>query len=466
MSNFDPFGDFEARGYLRNHHGVKEPGIIKRIEHNAFARNIERALSNLQSAPEINLEFIQETHRTLFSDVYPWAGQDRSQNAADLSITKGTVDFQLAPYIPRGVEHALKSASNHQAFRQDPGKVIGELAYAHPFLDGNGRTITAVVSELTRRAGFHIAWENTDKGAYLKALTKELDDPNKGHLTGYLKDHIRSGELDLGRAAKTLTTLPGLSASERESTTHEQTKPILTIVAGPNGAGKSSLTATGVFGVAPVIDPDAIARSIQPDDPSAAGRRAGKRALDLRNDLLTKGKSFVVETTLSGNSTLSLLQDAKAHGFEVELKYIGLSDVAQSKSRVAGRVVSGGHDIPAEDIERRFARSLDNLPEAISRADRTELYDNSGRDPHRLVAKLDPERSLFRDAPVWATDAAFGAAQNDLSKAETVAELERATSRAFDAAKAAGVSNDQLTREIKKVERSHVRKNDRTGHDL
>lgn len=466
MSTFDPFGDFEARGYLRNHHGVKELGIIKRLEHNAFARNIQRALSNLQNAPVINIEYIQETHRTLFSDVYPWAGQDRNQNAADLSITKGTVDFQLAPYVLRGVEHAMKSAADHKAFRRDPGKVIGELAYAHPFLDGNGRTITAVVTELSRRAGFHIAWENTEKGAYLKALTKELDDPNKGHLTGYLKDHIRSGELNLEQAARTLTTLPGLSAPEHQSTADDKTTPTLTIVAGPNGAGKSSLTAAGVFGDAPVIDPDAIARSIQPDDPSAAGRRAGKRALDLRNDLLTKGKSFVVETTLSGNSTLSLLQDAKAYGFEVELKYIGLSDVAQSKSRVAGRVVSGGHDIPAEDIERRFARSLDNLPEAISRADRTELYDNSGRDPHRLVAKLEPERSLFRDAPVWATDAAFGAAQNDLSKAETVAELERATSRAFDAAKAAGVSNDQITREIKKVERSRVRKNDRTGHDL
>jgi len=463
MSAFDPFGDYESRGYLQSHAGVKSTDIIKRLEHNAFSRNVLRALKDLQNAPNINLERVQETHRTLFSDVYPWAGEDRSQNAADLNITKGAISFQLAPYIPQGIDHALKNAANHKAFRQDPGKVIGEFAHAHPFLDGNGRTITVVASDLARRAGFHIAWENTEKEGFLKALTNELNDPNKGHLTSYLKDHIRVGERSIQEIASTLITLPGLSAPEQR---RDDAQPILTIVAGPNGAGKSSLTASGVFQGRPVVDPDAIAKALNPDDPSAAATRAGKRALDLRKEYLTKGQSFVVETTLSGNSALALLDEAKAHGFKTELRFIGLSDVELSKSRVAGRVVAGGHDVPTADIERRFTRSLENLPDAISKADIAELYDNSGKHSRELVANLEPDRSLFLKAPKWASDVAFDAAQSDLSRAQTVEELQRATDRALEAAKAAGVTEEQISREVRDVDRSRSRKNTREGHDL
>jgi len=463
---FDPFGDFETRGYLRNHAAVKDPDIVKRLEHNAFSRNIKRALTALQTQSEITHESLRETHRLLFSDVYPWAGQDRSQNAADLQITKGDVEFQLAPYVPHGVDHALSGANDLAAFRDNPGKLIGELAYAHPFLDGNGRTITTVVSELSRRAGFQIAWEETNKLDYLSALTKELDDPKAGHLTAYLKPFVRDGTLDIERAARTLTTLPGLSVPDQKIERVQDLEPTLTIVAGPNGSGKSSLTATGIFGEQPVIDPDAIARSINPDNPEAARTRAGKQALDLQNDYLGQNKSFVIETTLSGNSTLSLIDEAKRHGFRVDLKYIGLENVDLATSRVAARVAAGGHDIAQEDIERRFVRPRENLPEAISKADVTELFDNSGRMPHRLVASLQREKFLFRDAPVWATDAAFDAAQNDLSKAQTVQELERATARAFDAARAAGISDDQLAREVQRQERSRTRKQTREGHDM
>jgi len=69
-----------------------------------------KALSELREASEISLESVQQVHRTLFADVYPWAGDDRSQNASDLHITKGAVDFQLAPYVPHGVDHALANS--------------------------------------------------------------------------------------------------------------------------------------------------------------------------------------------------------------------------------------------------------------------------------------------------------------------------------------------------------------------
>ena len=45
--------------------------------------------------------------------------------------------------------------------------------------------------------------------------------------------------------------------------------------------------------------------------------------------------------------------------------------------RVAARVARGGHDVPAQDVIRRYARSLENLPRAMQLADKVTILDNS-----------------------------------------------------------------------------------------
>ena len=44
---FDPFDDFETRGYLRNVAGQKDLEIVKRLEHNSFLTGIDEAFQNL-----------------------------------------------------------------------------------------------------------------------------------------------------------------------------------------------------------------------------------------------------------------------------------------------------------------------------------------------------------------------------------------------------------------------------------
>jgi cell filamentation protein len=93
---------------------------------------------------------------------------------------------------------------------------MGYLAYGHPFLDGNGRTIMVVHSLLAERAGFSIDWSATDKTAYLDALTMEIDRPGRGHLDAYLKPFVRDavGERQL---AVEVTKAPGLSGGHTET---------------------------------------------------------------------------------------------------------------------------------------------------------------------------------------------------------------------------------------------------------
>ena len=77
-------------------------------------------------------------------------------------------------------------------------------------------------------------------------------------------------------------------------------------------------------------------------------------------------EDFAFETTLAGRSYLKLIHRLKADGWRVELIYLALPSMEMSKWRVAERVAHGGHNIPSEDIERRFARSLANLLDLFS----------------------------------------------------------------------------------------------------
>ncbi len=121
----------------------------------------------------------------------------------------------------------------------------------------------------------------------------------------------------------------------------------------------------------PVIDPDLLAYRL-----GLSGVGAGRLALKKVDAAIDAGESVIVETTLSGRSYHRRICRARAAGFRTELHYIGVDFPEISMARVALRVAQGGHDVPQEDIRRRFARSLQNLPAMIMACDSAILYDN------------------------------------------------------------------------------------------
>ena len=86
---FDPFGDFETQGYLRNLAKEKDPEIVRHLEHAAFLTGIDAALERLVKIKQLSYTDLLETHKSLFEAVYPWAGQDRRTTAPNLAISKG-----------------------------------------------------------------------------------------------------------------------------------------------------------------------------------------------------------------------------------------------------------------------------------------------------------------------------------------------------------------------------------------
>jgi cell filamentation protein len=213
---FDPFDDFETRGYLRNLVGEKDLESVKRLEHRSFLAKLDEAFSNLRQIDRLTYSDVLDTHKTLFEDVYPWAGQDRAQTAPEIAVSKGSVLFAHPNHAKIAVEHALRMGQDKTLMADMPGEVMGYLAYGHPFLDGNGRTIMVVHSELAERAGISVDWAATDKAEYLTALTCELNSPGKGYLDAYLKPLVGPA-IGWERLASHVARTSGLAGNPKEA---------------------------------------------------------------------------------------------------------------------------------------------------------------------------------------------------------------------------------------------------------
>jgi cell filamentation protein len=208
---FDPFGDFDTRGYLRNTEQLKDPAKVKALAHRHFRKNIRSAFAALSRVDRITYEDVLAAHKMLFGEIYPWASEDRATTAPGLAISKGNrFDLFAHPHdIRRAAEYGLQSGQDATFMASHPGEIMGMLAYAHPFLDGNGRTIMIVHTELATRAGIGIDWTRTDKHAYLTALTNELERPGKGELDMYLKPFVEPAT-SRAHAAASLGAMRGL----------------------------------------------------------------------------------------------------------------------------------------------------------------------------------------------------------------------------------------------------------------
>lgn len=178
-------------------------------------------------------------------------------------------------------------------------------------------------------------------------------------------------------------------------------KPVMTVFAGTNGAGKSTLTKKFNDQLGEIIDPDAIAKTINPRHPESVSPSAGREAIKRVRECIQNGKSFSIETTLAGKNAIRQMDQAKKAGFEINLYYVGLKNVEYHIERVETRVRNGGHHIPEEDIRRRYDRSIANLPEALTLSDRSFIFDNTSK--FRLVMELERGKvqTLSKDMPQW-----------------------------------------------------------------
>lgn len=103
------------------------------------------------------------------------------------------------------------------------------------------------------------------------------------------------------------------------------------------------------------------------------------------DECVAAGHDFAFATTLSGLSYLQKIKRWQTLGYQVKLWFLSLPSGDLAVSRVAQRVMQGGHNIPEDVIRRRFKVGLKNFNQHYCYAvDSWMLYDNSGMKPKLL----------------------------------------------------------------------------------
>lgn len=158
--------------------------------------------------------------------------------------------------------------------------------------------------------------------------------------------------------------------------------PELIIIAGPNGSGKTTITtqflhhewSEGIL----YINPDIIAQEKFGDWNSTESiLKAAQYCENLREDCLRERRSFVFETVFSAKDKIDFILRAKEAGFFIRLFFIATSSPAINASRIANRVMEGGHDVAISKIISRYQKSIINCSLIAPIVDRLYVYDNS-----------------------------------------------------------------------------------------
>ena len=176
------------------------------------------------------------------------------------------------------------------------------------------------------------------------------------------------------------------------------------VVAGPNGSGKTTFAREFLPNYVKCpnfVNADLIAQGLSPFEPRIAAIKAGKLVLSRIHDFTKSGSDFGFETTLSGRTHLNMFHRLKASGYRIHIFFLWLPGVELSLLRIKDRVVDGGHNVPVNDVKRRFTRSMSNFFHTYCPlSDTWMLFDNSGSAPI-LAAKGNNGHCVIENSEIY-----------------------------------------------------------------
>jgi predicted ABC-type ATPase len=176
------------------------------------------------------------------------------------------------------------------------------------------------------------------------------------------------------------------------------------IIAGPNGSGKTTFAKKflpNYVNCPHFVNADLIAQGLSPFSPRLVAIKAGKLVLEQIREFADKNVDFAFETTLAGKSYLSFLNELKKNSYSVRLFFLWIPNVDIALARIKERVAEGGHDVPEQDVKRRFHRGLYNLFKLYRPIlDSWMLFDNSSANP-TLIAEEKEGKIKVAKRELW-----------------------------------------------------------------
>ena len=133
---------------------------------------------------------LQEIHKTLFDEIYDFAGEVRTVN-----LSKGNFRFAPVMYLDAALANVEKMPQN--TFDEIVEKYV-EMNVAHPFREGNGRSMRIWLDLMFKKEIKQVVdWSQVDKDDYLLAMERSpiRDIEIKHVLKAAMTDKINDREM-------------------------------------------------------------------------------------------------------------------------------------------------------------------------------------------------------------------------------------------------------------------------------
>lgn len=177
---------------LENKLSINDPAELARVEEKISKK---RALELFEKGYLDDWEAgtyktLAQIHQYLFDEIYEFAGKTRNVN-----ISKSHFRFVPALYLQSALEKIEKMPQT--AFDEIIEKYV-EMNVAHPFREGNGRSMRIWLDHILRKETGHVIdWSRVDKDEYLLAMERSpvQDIEIKYILKQALTDKINDREL-------------------------------------------------------------------------------------------------------------------------------------------------------------------------------------------------------------------------------------------------------------------------------
>ncbi|HFI0445886.1 TPA: protein adenylyltransferase Fic [Streptococcus suis] len=177
---------------LENKLGIENSAELARLEEQISKK---KAAQLFETGQLFQIEVgtfagLANIHQALFEDIYDFAGKIR-----DVNIAKGSFRFAPLMYLHTSLETIEKMPQ--RTFEEIIEKYV-EMNVAHPFREGNGRSMRLWLDHLLKlELGQVVDWSLVDKEDYLLAMERSpiRDIEIKYILKNALTDEVDSREL-------------------------------------------------------------------------------------------------------------------------------------------------------------------------------------------------------------------------------------------------------------------------------
>lgn len=148
-----------------------------------FERMVSKErLATLELTPiqgNFDLSHLQDIHRFLFQDIYPFAGQLRTED-----ISKDGFSFAPTQFMESSANDLFKQLHRENllstlpvdSFADRAAYYMSEINVIHPFREGNGRVQREFIRELANHAGHELDWSKVDPERTFKASVRSKVD--------------------------------------------------------------------------------------------------------------------------------------------------------------------------------------------------------------------------------------------------------------------------------------------------